>query len=119
MENKFKKAWTWVKENKELIIGTGLMVVGGAALIAVGIKYRPDKRTGSNDPAPNGIIPNWGVGDCCNYETYGEGKVIEFWLDNVNIEDTGKLGEEIISKIPNLPDNAKMWAIVNISEKTN
>lgn len=123
MNEKIKNKFEWVKNHKKGVIIAGLAtvgtVVGGIFLYKNNYYVNVGK-----------FIDNWGsarkvadkvtvsalgtckVNDIIRYET----GTIEMFLDNIPLAEMGKLGEDIIEKIPNLPDNANVWALLSIKD---
>jgi hypothetical protein len=124
MENKFKKAWNFVKEHSgEILIASGVIVLGGVAAATLLNTSKPtkvlidDSLLTSNENKPIKVLPklgDWNVDDVLKYNdgTY------ELWLDNLRLEDIGKLGEEIRNNVPGVPANAKVWTLMSIKEIT-
>jgi hypothetical protein len=122
MKNKFKKAWNYVKEHGDVFIIAGGVIIScgiwGGTLLAL---PKPTKVlvdnplfTG-NKSKPIKVLPrlgDWKVDDVLKYEngTY------ELWLDDLRLDDIGKLGEEIRNNVPGIPANSKVWALMSISE---
>lgn len=97
------------------------MTVGGVVLYKV-CKTEPRitthelKATFDGALNPEHIkIQDFEVGGLDDVVKYGNGST-ELWLDRVGIGDIGKLGEEIESKIPDIPENAHIWMLMNITE---
>lgn len=123
MKDKFKKAWEYMKEHRTEILLVGGAIVATSALGAAWFKGRTVKVL-VDDPTvldkaskPVKVLPklgNWKVDDVLQYND----GTIELWLDNLSLDDIGELGEEIVSKIPNVPTNSKVWALMSIREIT-
>lgn len=121
---KMKKAWTYVKEHKkEILIGVGV-TVSGVVLYKV-CKTEPRITDIDIDKTISGVmggvdmkhleIQDFGVGCLTDVMRYESGST-ELWLTNVEIGKIGELGEEIASKIPDIPENAHIWMLMNITE---
>lgn len=108
--NKVKEFWN---EHKKEIVLTAAAVVGGIVLVKTGAKYVKFVKSNAALPNPEGFIPAIDVGVVGDYARYERGDV-ELWMDNMPLADMGKLGEEIAEKVPDLPENPIVWALLNI-----
>ena len=117
MNKKIENAWEWVKDHKVEIACSVAMVAGGIVLFKAS-KYSRNvmKALEQTKPMPNPekFIPDIGIGTVSDYAKYHEGTVTELWMDNIPLEKLGDLGAEFRAKIPDLPDNAVVWALLNI-----
>ena len=122
MNKEIKKAWGFVKEHKKIIlICSGVVILGSLGLYGVN-KIKPSYRTvfgkttfKSGMDCNKTILPNLGVGDLGDAVKY-DGGTVELWLDNLTLDDIGKLGEGIINNIPNVSKDSKIWALLDIRE---
>ena len=113
MNNKMKNAWEFVKENKKKIIFGAAAVVGGFILFKTGAKYVKIAKAITPLPNPEGFTPEIGVGEVVDFARYDSGSV-DLWMDKIPLADMGKLGEEIVEKVPDLPENPIVWSVMNI-----
>ena len=119
MNTKLEKAKTWVKEHKkEIIIGAGMTVLAGAGIL-LGRKVLNSESVrmienlkGERFICDDGstVFKMFELTDAVKYK---DGS-IELVLDKFHLDDLGKFGEEILEKIPELPDNEQVWMLMNI-----
>lgn len=117
------KAIEWIKEHKKDILVTGITaVVGGLGLYYISKKMPKCKNIGSateslTDTFKSEILNviDIGVGALDDAVKYNNGTV-ELWLDNLRIDELGDLGEAITNNVPDLPENANVWALLCIRE---
>ena len=125
MNKKIEKVWVFVKEHKkEILIGSGIAILGGFGLYKA-TRYKPSCKCSigkslleSVNDCRETITPDLGVGTLGDAFKY-DGGTIELWMDNLNIEDLGKLGEGIVNNIPDVPKDAKVWALLDIRNVNN
>lgn len=114
--NMMKKIWNWTKDHKKEIIITAATAVGGICLIKAGVdcvKIVKNVKSNMALPNPEGFIPEIGVGTVGDYARYERGDV-ELWMDNIPLAELGKLGEEIANKVPDVPENPVVWALLSV-----
>lgn len=127
MGERTKKALEFVKEHKVEI----LVITGGVVLGCLGIRHLQKKETEmlgdliletTNTVWPDDITKNvcWdgAVGCVDDILKYPNNGAIELWLDRMQLQDLGKLGEDILTRIPDVPENHKVWALLSINEIT-
>lgn len=121
MNIKLEKAKQWVTENKEsILVGIGATVLTGIGLL-IGYKVI-DKKFGcviehlSECASNTKELPKFEVGELGDLVTYKNGNV-ELWLDKINLCDMGKLADNI-KEVVSVPDNAKVWALLNVYSET-
>lgn len=97
-ENKVKN---WVKDHKWEIIGAAALVAGAFGVGYV-LQRNASAKTVTIDIPANPLKPehlkvtDWAVGKLDDIMKYDNG-AYELWMDEVPIEDMGKLGEEILN----------------------
>ena len=125
MGERTKKAWEFVKEHKvEILVVTGATVLG-----CLGIRHINKKEAkmlgdllveNKNIVWPDDITKNvcWdgAVGCVDDILKYPDNGTIEMWLDRIYLNELGKLGEDILARIPDLPENHEVWALLSIKE---
>lgn len=121
MEKKPNKVKAWVKEH-DVEIGVATCIgVSFVAGIAYGYffgrmpKVKPIAVDENTVNKVKHILPVFNVGkleDALRYDT----GTIELWVKEIPLEDLGNLGAEITEQIMDLPDNAKVWTLMSISE---
>ena len=112
------KVFEWIKEHKTAILVTaGTVALGGLCLYGVSKKTpKLDTASKSTFVMPKRLpLTGFDVGVCDDVIKYDNGTV-ELWLDNVNLEQMGDLGDEIMNRIPELPENPNVWALLSIRE---
>ena len=113
------KVFEWIKEHKmELLIAAGTVALGGICLYKCSnTKSKIELGTSSKPSIGPKKIPLtcFGVGACDDALKYNDGTV-ELWLDNINLDQMGDLGDEIANCIPELPENPNVWALLCIRE---
>jgi hypothetical protein len=124
MKDKLQKAKDYVKEHKkEILIVSGLAIIG----VVAGVGLNKVSKNGSHDltdvlntiSGQEHTKPDLGVGITEDVVRYEDNGLIELWLDNLKLSDIGKLGEGITENISDVPENAKIWALMSIQEETN
>lgn len=113
------KVIEWIKEHKtEILIATGTVVLGGLCIYGV-TKKTPKVDTSALATTfvkPEHLkLEGFDVGVCDDVLKYNDGGV-ELWLDNVKLEQMGQLGEEIVKRVTDLPENPNVWALLCIRE---
>lgn len=110
------KVFEWIKEHKtEILIATGTIVLGGLCVYGVSKKTpKVDSTSTKIFAGPEHLkLTGFDVGVCDDVLKYNDGSV-ELWLDNVKLEQIGELGGEITKRIPELPENSNVWALLCI-----
>lgn len=131
MKDQMKKAWKYIKDHKEILIASGVAVIGGICLYK-GITYKPSlpmsaskstfktdeikKLIGGAKSSMTKISPEIGVGVVEDAVVY-DGGTIELMVDDLKTNDIGKLGEGIVNEISNIPKDAKVWALITIRKE--
>lgn len=119
MNTKLEKAKTWVKEHKkEILIGAGATVITGVGILlgqkVLNRQYADliDNFKGERFMCDDGstVFKMFELADAFKYK---DGSV-ELMLDKCHLNDLGKFGEEILEKIPELPENEQVWMLMNI-----
>lgn len=128
MKAKMNKVWNWAKEHKdEIIMASGTVVLTGIGIYCCLKMPGQNAKSAFEDIAdqlecevskPEKIAPMLGVGKLEEALRYDDG-VIELWMDKLKMEDIGKLGEGIVDNIPNVPENAEVWILMNIRERND
>lgn len=122
MEKKFNKMWEFVKDHKrEILIGTGVAIAAGFGLYKItsrkpNIIVDLEQISTEATNCKNCFKPELGVGVVEDAIKYDCG-TIELMLDQLKLSDMGRLGEEIANKIPDIPENAKVWSLLDIREQ--
>ena len=121
MKQKMKKVVNYIKEHKtEIIVGSGVTILGGICAHKI---YKADK--GTKCIKTNNILKvehitdvDLGVGKVEDIIRFPEG-AIEFWVDNVDIKDVGKLGESMMTNVPDVTADSELWMLTVVKPKTN
>lgn len=115
------KAVEWFKEHKwEILVAGSTIVLGGLGIYAISkkaghrisIEQALDTET-DVFASKKMYLTDIGVGALDDAIRYNDGTV-ELWLDNVKLDELGKLGEGITENISDLPENANVWALLCI-----
>lgn len=122
MNAKLEKAKIWAQEHKEeILIGAGMTVLTGIGVL-LGHKFLNDKsfrmvenlggeRFMCGDEST--VFKMFELADAWKYK---DGS-IELMLDKCHLDNLGKLGEEILEKVPEVPENEQVWMLMNIHPK--
>lgn len=114
---KVQKVKDWCKIHAGDLIATGIILGSGIVCYKL-IKSLPKGNSiAVSDPVDTTkkILPNLGIGKLDDALQYTDGAV-ELWLDELKLKDLGKLGEEIKNAVGDLPENEKVWALLDIRQ---
>lgn len=119
---KKEKVLEYVKNHKKEILISACVVIGGAVLYKV-CKTNPIAVTNAVEFEPvkcrwpeHFEVPGFSVGKLDDALRYQDG-MVELWADGIDLDNMGKLGEEIHDLISDLPEHPDVWALMCIREK--
>jgi hypothetical protein len=121
--NKLNKVKTFIEEHKKeiiilasgtILLGVGI-VIGKKLFSTTEINIVLEKAKESLTP-PSELNVDLAVGEVTHSCLYKNGTV-EMMVENVNIADLGKCGEELIEKIPGVSTDDMVWMLMDIKKK--
>lgn len=115
MKEKLKKAKGYVKEHKkEILIGTGVAILGCIGLSKVVKTVKPKREIHiSTFMTPKSINATGVIGNVNKAYKYDNG-AHELWIDELSLDKLGELGESIKNSIPGIPEDDKVWLLMGV-----
>lgn len=120
MKEKLKKAKGYVKEHKkEILIGTGVAILGciGLSKVVKTVKPKCVTNVANTIELTSTKIDCTGViGDVFDAMKF-DGGCHELWIDGLSLDELGELGESIKKSVPDIPKACGVQVIMDIYNK--